>query len=696
VIQATALLALVTSVSAECPNACSGHGTCQPKDMCSCYKNWQGNDCSEATCYFGLAHVDTPKGNLDGDVNGHIDGTLNLEGSTVYPTGTYELYPLQLVAEEAHYYMECSNKGICDRETGLCQCFDGYEGTACKRAACPNDCSGHGTCESIKELGLLDWKLRPQYTGFGVSPYTLWDADVGMGCLCDPQFGGADCSLRQCKYGVDPLYSSEDKGTVLIDFTDASAASLGGSFKLGFYRHNSTGESTGELFTMQTAISPVTYVSGSAVAKCDALIAALYAAENENGKLVDPTILAGLECKNEDTATAGNGVRYRLSFPRSPAFLSTLFFYTNTVTGADHPSIAYYPSTTSIANAVYEEILVFVKSTSGAAGGDYRLKFYDVFGEDYVTEPITATELAANANEWNNEDVCNGVVSKLVKLPNGVISDVRCTASTLSGGALIRLNFYKNPGVLKPVSVYESNLKSGTTVTIGSGASRGEFVDNLANKVTDSNGVEIQITRAESGENQIILASTVVNFVAAGTMVKVLDKHLISDAPATTTVSLKWMYTGISITASTRGVNTLFYSSDDWTLQTVTITVFHIGDTSFEPSADLSGTLSKGDTIFVQNQYFTIQFATPNTPWTVYVDRPFGGEQVQPLHDIGAPADMTAGTDFYLLTNVDDNGKYEYVSPCSNRGTCDETTGLCQCFKGYSNDNCDTQNALFA
>jgi hypothetical protein len=37
---------------------------------------------------------------------------------------------------------------------------------------------------------------------------------------------------------------------------------------------------------------------------------------------------------------------------------------------------------------------------------------------------------------------------------------------------------------------------------------------------------------------------------------------------------------------------------------------------------------------------------------------------------------------------------YNYVAECSNRGVCDSTSGICQCFSGYTNDNCDTQNAL--
>jgi hypothetical protein len=58
---ALGLLAQVQQASAECANACNGHGKCTSYDMCICNRNWQAADCSERVCMFGLAHVDTPK-----------------------------------------------------------------------------------------------------------------------------------------------------------------------------------------------------------------------------------------------------------------------------------------------------------------------------------------------------------------------------------------------------------------------------------------------------------------------------------------------------------------------------------------------------------------------------------------------------------------------------------------------------------
>jgi len=88
-----ALWALVARVAAECPSGCSGHGRCTSYDMCICNRNWQANDCSERVCMYGLAHVDTPKGDLD--MSGAITGPNHpvIDNSFAYPYGTTEQFP---------------------------------------------------------------------------------------------------------------------------------------------------------------------------------------------------------------------------------------------------------------------------------------------------------------------------------------------------------------------------------------------------------------------------------------------------------------------------------------------------------------------------------------------------------------------------------------------------------------------------
>lgn len=195
------LVALVARVASNCDNACSGHGYCMTDDVCSCYDNWgvgmshHSGDCSERVCPYELAWVDTP----------------DKQGSF-------------------HKYAECSGRGICDRAVGECTCFDGYEGKACARTTCPNDCSGHGTCEYIDDMpyekvsyvttsisahqrwdahapnaGISEGKKGNQIETGSSSNYYNWDSKKIRGCVCDATFGDVDCSKRMCPYGTDIL-----------------------------------------------------------------------------------------------------------------------------------------------------------------------------------------------------------------------------------------------------------------------------------------------------------------------------------------------------------------------------------------------------------------------------------------------------------------------------------------------------------
>jgi len=199
--------------------------------------------------------VDTPLGDLDassGALTG--PGKTVVKNSFIYPHGTQEQYPNMVTSAHvvldntAHAYAECSNKGICDRSTGTCNCFEGYEGSACQRASCPTNsngvCSGHGTCETIKHIADLDFK----------NVYNLWDEHHTLGCACDPGFSGPDCSEKQCKVGADPLYYDDAANvrytnTTVVIYTlkhtdtiagtkvDDLVTEVFGNFSIIFYDH---------------------------------------------------------------------------------------------------------------------------------------------------------------------------------------------------------------------------------------------------------------------------------------------------------------------------------------------------------------------------------------------------------------------------------------------------------------------------
>lgn len=210
-----------SSTYTPCPNSCSGSGKCTTWGVCECFDGFSfeaAPDCSLRNC---------PQGPAWSDAASAVDN--------------------------AHNLAECSNRGKCDRNTGQCLCDPMFEGSACERRVCPNDCSGRGRCLSANALArMMDPGVLRKASGctsteicqngdctdrdYGacaeVNVYeTPWDADQFFGCLCDPGYAGYDCSVRTCARGDDPLSTGQVNDVELLE-----CAADSGTFTLSFKR----------------------------------------------------------------------------------------------------------------------------------------------------------------------------------------------------------------------------------------------------------------------------------------------------------------------------------------------------------------------------------------------------------------------------------------------------------------------------
>lgn len=105
--------------------------------------------------------------------------------------------------KEDRSFLECSGQGKCNRANGICDCFKGYEGTACQRQSCPNYCNGHGVCTAVNLMKITENQLTKQYTYDPTTnaDYDYWDRDQSFACVCDAEWTGYDCSQRKCPVG---------------------------------------------------------------------------------------------------------------------------------------------------------------------------------------------------------------------------------------------------------------------------------------------------------------------------------------------------------------------------------------------------------------------------------------------------------------------------------------------------------------
>ncbi len=644
---------------------------------------------------------------------------------------------LNQLTNSAHYYMECSNKGKCDRSSGECQCYDGYDGVACQRASCPgypNSCSGHGVCKTIRQLAAAD----------NDNVYQLWDKDMTMGCECDAGYSGPDCSLRTCKYGVDPLYL-DDASTVKYSIYDFAVMS--------------TGQKLAGLFT-----------DGHAQAKEGHWAIRYY--DNSGEDWLTQPIVAGASC---------------------PQVLEALEGLPNNVI----PSGATQCTRTEVVNGTntFSNIRAVYDSELNSTGHSYRMFYKLAFWETLTPKnqgelsPYTPLGLYTGSNDTSHQTV-SGYIYRLKFFGNpGAIPEPKVELyldgkrpSLVSPGNKVITKVWTDGQQGEDVDHFADHC-DGVTVTIGTAYTGGNLYvnynyltgftvaeKNLLKKCLgdsdfdSSNNVDVYnwdhgsklyphiiklvrtvTTYTDGGYYSVVwydTTATVDNLGTEGTF-KLMNYFYPPDQLATDEYDIYTTRGTLALTSNqseaTFGFASKYIYMTNVSYDNAVVNSTFDGDISCEVGNHnaykfefIAHCLNKTDmftmlnweypdmnpphlnlykaerlwtgpyTHTVKQRFNTVKSYSANSEMhymthmiTSDISTNWGasvGSSMSPY----TGSRMNAGTPKFHIYKFFPSAAsdYTYVAPCSNRGICDTDAGVCKCFSGYTTDSCQDQNSL--
>ncbi len=714
VLAALALISL-SSLWAECPNACSGHGWCGRHDQCNCYKNWIEGDCSLRLCQFGNAYVDTPKGDLDADGEVTDYDTHVIVNSQAYPWGTTEQYPAMVDSDKnhmdntAHEYVECSSRGYCDRVLGTCVCDFGYSGSACQRAECPyvngKVCNGHGTCQTKRELATADHS----------NLYELWDADISMGCKCDSGYYGAACELKTCKQGYDPIYHDAESSVRYSNWTVAIVLRSGDHFIYGNYSLVFT-----DIHGTPWSTEPISYG-----ASCLAVIKALESLPNRVIPYNSVKCTRWDDYHNIPSADepikiySGHnpffGMKYQLAFPGNPGVLSPLkldvhldgsrptlfttepsstlqtFVYPNGFQGEHYEYFTEKCVGVDLTLLLQAETAVASEYTyfGGLTSLETRLLQKCLGGADLFPDSYSGSStIEGEAYTWDFGDVYNPHLVRLVDRtdPFEIITDMcnRTTDENLNNTAWVDAS----------VSAFDGGRDSQR----GRACSPGIAPPGFLAVVYYDSALDrfVLMTRPSKDYSE---STTFAIWTTTGTVQMVSDEAMVYTSPNYTDIYSKTLYT-TNATAT-------YHSSDS---------DFYQGNVECEVNAEnrhgAFTCLEKGDRVFFLDKVrpdnnpeylnvYTIDKigvalgTVPTTTYPSHMESYYAGSVrnfITVDSGITSLFDRSNGTVSARAYKFSPPEGYKYVNECSNRGLCDTETGVCSCFYSWTGDDCSTVN----
>jgi hypothetical protein len=486
---------------------------------------------------------------------------------------------------------------MCDRSSGECECFPGYEGRGCRRQKCPNDCSGNGRC--IYNSAANSTYVAEAAAKFGSQ---FWDAGRTRVCACDRGWQGYDCSSRICPKGDDPVTDCRTGGT-----NDRNSAAHNMVQRLWVQTHAAT--------------SGCTTQSNTQVG----LMAGMHRTDQTDGWCQND--LAAGAC-----ATAGyhhNGYKCitgHLTKATCPAGDSGVW-----VGNACNPNVLI--TTGDTANAVNNDAANAVFNLYGYIS----LKYTDMFGGEYFTRPI----LIDSSNAARQTDF-----------------DMRPTQQWAYTKGQMYQTSASAPG--------DGKLHAHGTCSVNTLLTEGDCADAGAVWTASTTGFHLggAATTTHATVSQDRMKTATLKRYSADRI-----RHALQDLP-------NFVIPTVNVTNFVDGGNMIWGNAFDITFtDTATSGEQNLLECVFDSARGCDGAQPKMKSVTVPSNTKT---ATTGTSQIYTVG---GSTQVINCNVFEVP-----------LTGSD---TYEEHSECSNRGLCDASSGICDCFEGHTGEACSTQTIFF-